>query len=170
MSVAPKVTYLLLLLNSRCLLTSLFFLEQPEVMYLYSLQGVRRRVLGRGQLGAGQQQLSGDNRLQQQGQRWGWLEDVVGIHTCVEHMVNECTHTHTRMKLINCQLYALSHTHMRTNTHMGLSLLLQTSVQAPPAAAGTSHDSEKGKKQIRTEVSRIMICYMITSNPIPKKL
>lgn len=138
------------------------------------------RVLSRDQLWARQQQLSGDHRLQQQGQRWRWLEDVVGIHTCVGHTRGLWLFTNELDKQSS-----LSHININTNTHMDLRLQLQTSEPAPPAAAGTGHDSEREKsKTFRTaegyaesskadklkwkddQMVRTILCYVITAETL----
>lgn len=90
-SVSKTNLFLLLCSGYLCLLLQ-FALYKQMSPNLHGLHGIRCRVLSWDGQWAGQQQLSGDHRLQKEGERRGGLEDVVRNHTCV---VYNHTHIHT---------------------------------------------------------------------------
>ncbi len=99
--------------------TSVIWLEKQRSPNLYNLHGMRCRFLRWDRQWAGQQQLSGDHRLQKEGERRGWLEDIVRIHTCVVHKhthihrAYECTHKDRHIRSITH-----THTHTLAPTHI----------------------------------------------------
>lgn len=86
MCIVSKRDLFLLLSSGYLFLLLQFVCDEQRPTDLYGLYGIGQRFLSGDWQRAGQQQLSGDHRLQKEGERRGWLEDIVRTHTCGEKM------------------------------------------------------------------------------------
>lgn len=105
-------------ISALCLILLWQVYNEQRSTNLYNLHSMECRFLSWDGQWAGQQQLSGDHRLQEEGQRRGWLEDIVRIHTCVVHknIHMEGIKVHSQ-GLIHSQHYSLSFSLSHTQTH-----------------------------------------------------
>lgn len=117
MCIVSKRDLFLLLSSGYLFLLLQFVCDEQRPTDLYGLYGIGQRFLSGDRQRAGQQQLSGDHRLQKEGERRGWLEDIVRTHTCGEKM--------GEMKaLTSTDKLFLAHARWHTHTYMDLSLQL----------------------------------------------
>lgn len=119
-------------------------LFKQRLTNLHGLHGIRCRFLRGHRQWAGQQQLSGNNRLQQEREGGRRLEDIMGTHTCGEK-------EEKMGALMSTDKLFHTPAHLGTQTDTDLNLQLHTYVGAPLAAGGTCLDSERGKKQMHLQ-------------------